>query len=241
MPDLGSRQRPAHSIFLTPPGSIARFLDAYTSTFLLNSGPLTPKSVKAFLSEISPILSFSDLVDLSGPLLSITTLLRDSLLSQSSDFAAAVLSDVIGPALDTSSTLSSAGAIFSLSSREAIVSLLVRACSSSSIDPISRLVQEPASPGMLAGIVLPLALELDSEEDRVWLQLLQYAIEAVRAPLASDASSSRSRPASPSSSPSRASRPARSRSLSPSPRPSFSTHEKRAEKKNRQRSQDVLP
>lgn len=189
----------------------AAFLREFTRTSLLDGDAPSLKEALAYLRDLAPLVrGYADLVDLSGVLDAIGSLLRHPHLHSEPSFAKTVVLDFILPSLQTCSMAAAEGSIFSLPIRTATVNLIARSVVFSSSDVLSHLEKEPSTPSFLAGVVLPVALalkttsEIDAEHprarqeiqgshSRAYLRLLNYALGSCTSP-SLKGSNERSRP-----------------------------------------------
>ncbi|EPQ52074.1 hypothetical protein GLOTRDRAFT_80224 [Gloeophyllum trabeum ATCC 11539] len=176
-------------------GQVAIFLKDYANSVLLRPTPqaVSAKEITSFLIGLLPFVrDNARAIDCSGLLDVLCELVRDKELVQDAlfprvvrEYCTAVLRLCEGAAEENS--------ILELSLRSRVVLLLTRSVSLAKFDAVAEVVQCRATPGFLAGIVLPLTLSIGTDvkvtptgtpddawqhrsQTTAWIRLLSYIL-----------------------------------------------------------------
>ncbi|KIJ36323.1 hypothetical protein M422DRAFT_261273 [Sphaerobolus stellatus SS14] len=171
-----------------------QFMDGWLTRLSINA-----KQALSLLSDIAPVLrTFALSIDCSGAIDSITQLLKHSELVKVPKLVQFVVEEVAGPLLEACSQAASDNLLLSLPIRSSVVSLLAQLGTLEYADVASIIEIQPASPGFLCGIVLPLCMiiqtsaEISSEHQFqtkyhaakhgiIFVRLLAYVMNACQA------------------------------------------------------------
>ncbi|KDQ15355.1 hypothetical protein BOTBODRAFT_131132 [Botryobasidium botryosum FD-172 SS1] len=204
----------------------AELLSSCTNA-VLPSGEVIPpiKHVISILRQIAPLFRpYCSVVDFSGTLDAVTQLVENPVFAADKDFPRLVLTQLCSPALEACELAASEKILFSLRARASIVSLLSASVSLRGVDIIEEIEKHSPTPGMLAGVLLPVCLKLKTANDvasetqwrdtrrrethaRAWVRLLAYTMSACNPAFEPDQPSLKKGGATPDRSPSLSKRP----------------------------------
>ncbi|TFK46818.1 hypothetical protein OE88DRAFT_1637509 [Heliocybe sulcata] len=172
---------------------ISNFLDDYTKSMLVREEPLTPKEVTFYLAGLLPFVQENaHIIDCSALFEAISDVAVEMAHIQDAAFWK-VVREYSSTGLRLCEDATGKNSIFEVSIRPKVVKLLSNAVSLAMFDALSDVVQHRATPGFLAGIVLPLTLSLGAKSDAAgpsqvaegrrqqsqttaWIRLLSYIL-----------------------------------------------------------------
>ncbi|CAK9783457.1 hypothetical protein CC85DRAFT_282197 [Cutaneotrichosporon oleaginosum] len=159
--------------------SISRILGALARAHLSGESSFLADLVPAYRQRIAS-------VDFSGVLEAISALIKQSSFRLPISTARLVVDDYIGPALRMLALASDESMAFVVPLRRATVELLSLAVFLPGVDALHALERVPVSAGLLAGVVLPLVLQLEPPPDReyagLWVRILRLSLRPPRGP-----------------------------------------------------------
>ncbi|KAG8934319.1 hypothetical protein FRC02_010176 [Tulasnella sp. 418] len=172
----------------------AEVVNQFSQRLLAKEGGTPARSAVIILKEMVPLFRlYASSVDFTETVQAISQLALDPVYSSDKEFVKVVATDFCAPALQTCHIAGTARVLFNLPMRLAVVTLLANTIALPGVDVLSGLERHAPTSMFLAGIVLPLCLQLKTSLEvaaenqwqdiwkqeahrRAWIRLLAYAM-----------------------------------------------------------------
>ncbi|KZT23632.1 hypothetical protein NEOLEDRAFT_1179868 [Neolentinus lepideus HHB14362 ss-1] len=172
---------------------ISKFLEDYSKSLLVREEPLTTKEVTSFFAGLLPFVhDNAHIIDCSALLEAICGVAVEMVHLQDPAFLR-VVKEYCSAGLRLCEDAANKDSIFEVSARPKLVKLLSNAVSFAMFDAVTEIIQCRATPGFLAGIILPLTLSLGTRagitapsqvvegrrhqsQTTAWIRLLSYIL-----------------------------------------------------------------
>jgi hypothetical protein len=166
----------------------ASFVKRYTESAIGSQASPTPKQVLAFLREIGPLFrAHIGSVDFSPLLDEVCRLQSDPRFAFDEGSRSLVVGSFVTQAVEACAAFAAKGAATQLSIRSATVRLVASLATRGDRQTVEVICGQKPSAGFLATFVLPVCLELDTNNlafpqtataQAAWLRLLEYVVDA---------------------------------------------------------------
>lgn len=190
---------------------ISKFLFDFVEAVLLQDQAQEPKYVIAFLQDLAPLLhAYNGAIDMTGVFNSVYRLTLLPVYSNDRLFSQVVVGEICTAGLTACELAASENNLESLPSRPTLIKLIAECVFLEGADIVAEIEKRTASFGFLAGVVLPLAMELKTEaqinadglrtQERhhsvlagAWLRILSYIISACQRSAKTDSAPTRTK------------------------------------------------